>query len=505
MLNDNLKDLEWKCYANEKTNNIFNIIGTIDVSNNKDLYNENGEKNKQEATGIIVDSKLVDILEELYYLVALEKIDFYENNVYKELALLKLDEMAQRYNTLLRLKQMYYTEVHMSIERINSYSQLGDYLTEKEICMLHKLERFYVGLSKGYYRIGWEHAEFLESPLYLDVLRRLKEICHIWDYGKSRLFKKIFNALLNIVICYEKNGLNKHNDEKIKLWLEIFLVLRNEHSGRAGEIAWLLFLVNIFKQICSDLPQIEPITIHPEENWEKELNHAIERTNKLLEDVFGKNIYDMQKSLMFCYIAKPLSEDVFDTKVRDLVEALKKMSEKKEYKKIKTKYLDKKPEGCIAIMHSASKHYVALSGSEFFNKCSYVLRKILGPAYKVVDLNSDVRYYYTKRSYITYGNYSDCKNDKYFLDKNKVENVNKMFSCCERKLLTKLYGKKCNGYTIYVKKKVCGMCQKAIKHFDEVQNCKGKIMYPENSTSDRCRKSSDEELNEIAIKIKEIS
>lgn len=87
-------------------------------------------------------------------------------------------------------------------------------------------------------------------------------------------------------------------------------------------------------------------------------------------------------------------------------------------------------------------------------------------------------------------------------DGSKVSNIRLMFSCCERKLLTELYGKGCTRYTIYVKKKVCGMCKKAIENFDEVQKCDGLIRYPQK-TSYICGRKSKSNLDEIAKAVRD--
>ena len=486
MVKDNLRNLKWRCYSKE---------GIVEISNERQFDNVDGEKCVSEDINSKVDSTLIDVLEELYYVVALENIDSNENDMNKDKEILfsQLEQREQRYNALLRLKQMYYTEVQTSIERINMYCDKGIGLTNENADILREIERLYIDLSELHY---WRYSYLSELHYwrYSYIRRRLA-------YENLSVLKKLVNALIDLAICYEKNDLKEYNEVTIKQWMELFLVLRNREFGVAGEIAWLLCLLNIFRQTCLDSEDFEWTKINLEGNWERELNQKIEQTNALVENVFERKICDMQKDLLMCYLERPMSSDSFDVKIEHLVKALQQLSKMKEYEEVQKKYLDKKSKSCIAIMHSNSKRYVALSGSEVVNKYSMVLKRILGYEYQVVELNSEVRYYHTKKAFITYGTYNAWKNVVGF-DESKISNIGLMFSCCERKLLTELYGKGCAKYTIYVKKKVCGMCKKAIENFDEVQKCEGLIRYPQK-TGYKGGKISNSKLDEIAKAVRD--
>lgn len=476
MVKNNLTDLKWRCYTKE---------GIVEISNERKSDNVEGAECVSEDTNSKVDSKLIDILEELYYVVALENIDSNENNMNKEILFFQLEQREQRYNALLRLKQIYYTEVQTSVESINMYCENELCLTDENIDILREIKRLCIDLSKQHY---WPHW-------------RCDYICHRLACQNLRVFKKLVNAVIDLAICYEKNDLKENNEIIIKQWIELFLVFRNKEFGMAGELAWLLFLLNIFQGMCSESENSEWININLEGNWKRELNQKIEKTNASIEKVLQRKICDMQEDLMMCYLGRPMASDSFDVKIEHLVKALQQLSKMKEYEEVQKKYLDKKATSCIAIMHSNSERYVALSGSEVVNKYSSDLKRILGCGYKVVELNSEVRYYHTKKSFVTYGEYNKWKK-KVDFDGSKVSNIRLMFSCCERKLLTELYGKECNKYTIYVKKKVCGMCKKAIENFDEVQKCDGLIRYPQK-TSYKCSKKSNSKLDEIAKAVRD--
>lgn len=386
MVKDNLTDLKWRCYTKE---------GIVEISNERKSDNIEGSECVSEDTNSKVDSKLIDILEELYYVVAFEKIDSDGNNMNKELLFFQLEQREQRYNALLRLKQIYYTEVQTSVESINMYCENENKicLKDEDVDILREMERLYIDLSEMHYWFHWKY----------------NCICDRLDCQNLRVIKKLINALIDLAICYEKNDLKENNELIIKQWIELFLVFRNKEFGMAGEVAWLLFLLNIFQGICSESGNFERIKINLEGNLERELNQKIERTNALVENVFGRKIYDMQKDLMMCYLERPMVSDSFDVKIEHLVKALQQLSKMKEYEEVQKKYLDKKAKGCIAIMHSNSKRYVALSGSEVVNKYSMDLKRILGYEYQVVELNSEVRYYHTKKSFVTYGAYNAWK------------------------------------------------------------------------------------------------
>lgn len=472
MLNDNLRNLRWKCYTRD---------GSVEISNyrHNDTVTEQNYFSKDANDR--VDNMLIDILEELYYLVAFENIDSDENNMDKEFLQSQLEQKAKRYHALLRLKQFYYTEVQMSIDRINNLCRSGTNWTDKDVFILREIEHLYFELSNGDYLWHWSHFEPGDS-YYRPYWFHFEPLMYRFAHKNVEEFKRFNNAIIDLAISSEKMDLKEYNQTTIKQWMEFFLPLRNKEFGLAGEIAWLLFLLSIFQQTCSESERLEWIPFDLSEDWETLLTRRIEQTNTMVENVFGSSIYDMQKDMMMRYSVRPMSSDFFNRKIINLEKALLKLSHEQKYEKV-TRYLGTTCNGCVAIMHCNSKRYVALSGSEYTYIYSNVLNKLLGPQYHVVNLNSNVRYYYTKQEYITYGEYKTWKNKTHFNE--KTAQIKRMFSCCEKKLLTELYGIGSVNFTIYVKKRVCNLCDQAIKHFEEVQKCNGNIMYPKNSKGSR--------------------
>ena len=166
MVKDNLTNLKWRCYTKE---------GIVEIKNERKFDNVEGVECVSAGTNSKVDNKLIDILEELYYVVALENIDSNENNMNKEILFCQLERRGQRYNALLRLKQIYYTEVQTSIENINMYCENEFCSMDENVDILRKIERLYIDLSEQHY---WPHW-------------RCNYICHRLACQNLRVFKNL--------------------------------------------------------------------------------------------------------------------------------------------------------------------------------------------------------------------------------------------------------------------------------------------------------------------------
>ena len=67
-----------------------------------------------------------------------------------------------------------------------------------------------------------------------------------------------------------------------------------------------------------------------------------------------------------------------------------------------------------------------------------------------------------KKQFITYADYKEWLRVNKANIKTLDNRVNRMFSCCERKLLTKIYDSRDTKFEIYVKKKPCVFCEDAL-------------------------------------------
>lgn len=449
------------------------------------FYTENGEVEINNNRN--VDSSFVDIVEELYFIMALEKIDTNKEFVDKHALLRQLNKLDQKHDMLLRLKQIYYTEVQKSIDKINEYCRNEGTVQNKDLYIPIIFNR---GLGNGYdFRDLVYFAELNYDNLYKE---------------NPMLFKRLFNAMIDIDVHGQHGDPYRYTAGNIIRWFELFSALKDKAFGIDGEVAWLCFLLSIFEPVCSTTDRIDWSYTNLDEDWSRKLNRAIAEVTDQIERTLSSKIFDTQKEMLSCYILKPIQPDAFDSRLSVLIDAIKQLAKRKEYGDQLKRYLDdKEKSGCIAIMHSDSKHYVALSGGEYQNRYSEDLKQILGPHFKVVQLNPKVRYYHSKSSFVTYGEYERWKQANGF-DESKLCVVKGMFSCCERKLLTELYDKGECQYTIYVKKKVCSKCGLALKDFDKSQGIKGIIKYPEgsNNESSRTGRNRKNKLNEVACYVK---
>ena len=476
---DILKELKWKCYKNNEE---------VVICNQRECGHSKDGKENRESVHHGVDNKLIDIIEELYYLMALEKIDIDAQNVDKEKLFEALEKEEKKHHALLQLKKLYYNEVFESTKRIDVYCKDETLEKDDNIRKIRTILRFLEDIKNKKY--DGNYIIYFFKNLYVEF-RELRDLS---------VLKELSNAVFDIQIHGENHDLSKYNKDNIKVWFQLFMALRNECFGVAGEVVWLTFLLNLFQKACSENKNAKWDKIGKQ--WESQLKDKVRDTNALVEDKIGEKIFDTQKNMLQCYVARPVSSEVFDKKIEDLVKALQQLSKIKEYKGKLDRYFKKTGKSCIALMHSDGKHYAALSGGEFVNRYTKDLKKILGSEYQVVELIDDVRYYHTKNSYITYGEYSDWKKKVNF-DEKKVSNIGLMFACCERKLLAALYGKENINYTIYVKKEVCSMCMTAIKAFDNEKENKGLIRYPQKKDSNVSHKNKNDQLNEIAKKVRE--
>ena len=110
---NNLENLGWKCYTRE---------GEVEIGNYEfDTIVEAGVKDNLTHIKNEKNSSLISIIGELYYVMALENIDNNNNFENNRSFMLQLELADQKHQALLLLKQIYFSEVQESIDRINNY------------------------------------------------------------------------------------------------------------------------------------------------------------------------------------------------------------------------------------------------------------------------------------------------------------------------------------------------------------------------------------------------
>lgn len=143
----------------------------------------------------------------------------------------------------------------------------------------------------------------------------------------------------------------------------------------------------------------------------------------------------------------------------DFYEAVKNANELEEVVNLE-KYAFKKLI-CYASMKIGSDNYMTFNGIENPSlQCEYKRNKIINILNKLVSnltyvpISNDVRYYTEDNEFITY---------QQFIDKKPKADMNRMFTCCERKLLAKFieFGK--DKVELAVTMSPCEFCKRAIK------------------------------------------
>lgn len=128
--------------------------------------------------------------------------------------------------------------------------------------------------------------------------------------------------------------------------------------------------------------------------------------------------------------------------------------------------------GCCAFMEMGKERYFTINGIDYtieknskLYKVIDIFKKILGGA-EYVQLSDETRYYIDIDNYITYKLYKKNKN----MDKSMM----RMFTCCEKKLLTVLYN---NSYKIeenalqvnlIITREPCKLCERAIEGIEKM-------------------------------------
>ena len=116
---------------------------------------------------------------------------------------------------------------------------------------------------------------------------------------------------------------------------------------------------------------------------------------------------------------------------------------------------------CYASMKIGSDNYMTFNGIENPSlQCEYKRNKIINILNKLVSnliyvpISNDVRYYTEDNEFITY---------QQFIDKKPKADMNRMFTCCERKLLAKFIELKKDKVELAVTMSPCEFCKRAIK------------------------------------------
>ena len=457
----NLENINWKCYKiTDEVDEINNEKNILDISGKNDTYEDDYCTEKHSN---IIDDYLVDLLDEVYCIKSLENIKKYGNEPYSK-KIRTLNIISGQYSNLLKFKQFYYKEVQESIDKINSY-------LDKDI-RINPID------------LGWILRCY--DGDYFDLEKLRHNIIYILKHLNisPKLFEKIIITIDKIQINrYANKYINFYQDPKeIGLWIDFLQLFRDDIFSIEGEIVWLIFLLAIVNMVCADdteylvnyfkvfyqkMSEDENYyrSIDLDDNFFDKVNFCIKDTTQLLEKTVSSKIIEKQQDLLLCFKCNEITKDAFEVKAEVLIRALELDNQMKQ------RYLSKKGSGCIAIMCFDAKRYVAVSGDDSEDEAkakerAKKIEKLLDGKYSNVTADNDTRFYYNSNVYITYGDYKKWLNN-HGINVSDLNSMRKrLFSCCEQKLLTKVYGTLCPSFDIYVKLKPCIFCEDALGKYN---------------------------------------
>lgn len=210
---------------------------------------------------------------------------------------------------------------------------------------------------------------------------------------------------------------------------------------------------------------------------------------------FDSNIRDCQTSIL--KLAREKEVQIFnktfnvDNFYESLTAALKnkqtdlnKQTNKQDQTPNLKKYVDKES-NCYSCMTIINTTYFTINGIndstpptgsnlDSIIKClESILNSNTNQKFEYVPISDNTRYYSADQKYITYKDFKDFNSQ----DKNKC---NRMFTCCEKKLIAKLFNLKPNinkAIEIITSKPPCALCQRAFNAIIADDKCEY-VIYP---------------------------
>ena len=284
----------------------------------------------------------------------------------------------------------------------------------------------------------------------LDSLFLLTKIKFLFAYGVNDIIDNL-ESIHNLI---------DSEDDEFKRFVES--ETNNEiHTSISFEGRYVLFKwfasFNCFSNDKKNMDIFHSILYESYAN--KSIQQFIEESSLEVIASIDRKTEEYKKYIAFsCININRTSHENLQKKLQPITDAIENISQINP--KIKEKYVEKK-RGCLAGMRYRKKQYAAISG--VLMRGEDKLEEILKNRYgiELVKISNSVRYYINKNEYITYDDFIKWKSvnacDGRFL---------RMFSCCERKLITICYKDKYNNYEcyMYITLDPCDMCIRAINH-----------------------------------------
>jgi hypothetical protein len=415
----------------------FHHITIKDNDLSKDLDNYNDKKLPMSSEGKF-DDDLYDLLNELHFVIGYQRIVEENNNQINEnenknKKIQNLIKTDKYHSDLMYLKKVFYCEVNERLENLESIFDSRDIDLD--------VNKFYM--------YGWH--KYFPNNFDLDITYNfLIQILRYYSHYSKNSYA-IINVLLQI-----GNQLNKIDSHNIDMnflevadtILRISFIFKDEDLDEELQLYGLVLFIYFFEILCHDIPGFKT-------------NSSLIEFVEYFDQITSYEQNKTQNNLLMCYQTIEIKKSTFYSRINSFAEILRSNTD------IQGKYIQGTK--CFATMNYNGERYFSLSGSEetegrLNKKYKTIFDSLQEARFKKIQLNYDTRYYYKAKYFILYEDYQNyIKNGG-----NKDDGMDRLFSCCERKLLTYLYKQpKTSSFQMYIKFKPCKMCERALNDYED--------------------------------------
>ena len=374
-------------------------------------YNDNAEDNsvKVEFNSVKENNDFLNVIEDFYFVESMSKLDFKEDDKGMRQRIANLKKVSTSHGNLLRLAFFYFSELEKCIDECNNVD----------------FENYYLDIP--YLGIPYLDIPYLDIP-YLDIP---------YFYSIDTMFEYLI----------EKSTDNDYVIERLYTLSILYAIITNcnfyiiSHFGRDN---WRKYTIR------ESIEQVSDLFDYIKE-W---VNDAIKNHE---EHLLGF-ITDQE----FNHIGKYDGINYFGKKFQ---KALKENQINSHSKFIKDKL------NCYASVDYEGKKYFSINGLDndkedhSSNKCKTItiLEDLLKketkcPTVEYVRIPNGTRYYFNKQE-------NCCISYEEFKNREPDKKYNRMFTCCERKLIAKIReetGKEKFEVVLNITKQPCELCEREI-------------------------------------------
>lgn len=436
----------------------------------------------------------MQLLGDLYFLPVYTDIDTNAELTPERKAELinQLKQFDSKHRILLSLRNFYYCSLEQTLLEIDEYTKCVE-TSDNPHPVIDFLEDVFSLL--GFQKRNLHSKIFMYAPILAHHFES--------EIGDANILASLIQAISNLITLEQKRGWEENEQQTFWAWLQFFTILQ-ENSFRAdGKIAYLVFLSTVFDYICT--PDNRTDFTH---NLHAHLRYSFQNfsylANRLwtvtrdVQHIFDNGIYSCQKSMCALMTTTAKPDAYINGHIQHFYQACKTLYNDSTtgFRTLLSKFYEI-PSGCMATMIFFKRKYGAISGAKKDSEERLAKAIATSNGYKLIPISDEVRYY-SGNEYITYKDYTLWK-----AKTGSSNKYNRMFSCCERKLLTKLYGRKKGKCTMYVTKTPCYMCLDALNSFAASDKVKIKLKYADTGLDKSLQDKKDRD--EIFIVIKKSS